>query len=74
MTSQESATILLLDHQASRAARMRQAGIRENDLAAYYAAERNKGVDVLTANLRMHEHAKFLDRQALVTEIMESKS
>ena len=51
---------------------MRLAGLREDQLAQYYRAEREKGVDVLTATERLGEHAKFLDRQALVTEIMES--
>lgn len=36
MTSQQEATILLLDHQASREARMRLAGLREHQLAEYY--------------------------------------
>lgn len=35
--------------------------LRERALANYYAAERRKGVDSLTANRRMHEFAKNLD-------------
>lgn len=35
--------------------------LRERALANYYAAERNNGVDPLTANERMQEFAKRLD-------------
>ncbi len=63
MSPQESATLLLLDHQAERAARMRLAGIRSDQLAEYYASERRKGVAPVVACERMGEHAKFLDRE-----------
>lgn len=72
MTPQMEADLLLKSHQASREARMRLAGLREHQLAEYYAAERRKGVAPVVACERMGEHAKFLDRQALIIEIMES--
>lgn len=58
MTGQQEADILMAEHQA---ARMRLAIIRSEQLKAYYDAERNKGVDALIANERMHEHSKYLD-------------
>ncbi len=63
MTSQQFANQLLADHQQERAARMRLAGLREHQLAEYYAAERRKGVAPVVACERMGEHAKFLDRE-----------
>lgn len=62
MTAQEQATIMLLDHQSERAARMRLAGLRENQLAEYYASERRRGVDPVVACERMSAHAQYLDR------------
>jgi hypothetical protein len=63
VTSQQIADLLLAEHQAKREARLRLSVIRSEQLHAYYTAERNKGVDALTANERMHEHAKYLNAQ-----------
>ena len=63
MTSQQIADLLLAEHQARREARLKLSVIRSEQLHAYYTAERRKGVDALTANERMHEHAKYLDRE-----------
>jgi hypothetical protein len=58
MTSQQIADELLAEHQA---ARFRLAVTRSEALYHFYVAERNAGVDALTANERTHEHAKRLD-------------
>jgi hypothetical protein len=42
---------------------------REQALANYYSAERRAGADPLTANGRMHEFAKRLDRLEYDIEI-----
>lgn len=58
MTSQQFADELLQEHQA---ARLRLAVTRSEALYRFYCAERRAGTDALTANSRMHEHAKYLD-------------
>lgn len=58
MTSQQWADELLADHQA---ARFRLAVTRSEALHNFYVAERRSGVDALTANQRMHAHARHLD-------------
>jgi len=67
MTSQQIADELLAEHQAARR--------RAEALLEFYQGERRAGVDPLTANERMHEHAKHLDAiyagqlQAIATEM-----
>lgn len=54
LTSQQQADVLLREFQAAR----------EQQLANFYAAERNAGADPLVANERMNEFAKRLDGEA----------
>ena len=54
MTSQQLADELLAVYQADR---------RKRELFAFYEAERNAGADVLTANERLHFHAKRMDAE-----------
>jgi hypothetical protein len=68
MTSQQAADIMLAEHQA---ARFRLTVTRSEALYNFYQAERRAGADALTANQRMHEHAKFLDVLESVKTEME---
>lgn len=61
MTSQDRANILLREHQAVRSADFRLAIVRSEMLKAYYDGEIAQGADPLTANERMHSHAKYID-------------
>jgi len=61
MTSQERANILLRQHQANRASVLGLAIVRSEMLKAFYDGEIAQGADALTANERMHAHARYLD-------------
>ena len=60
MTNQQAANILLAEYQE---ARVKLAVVRSEALLNFYQGERRAGVDALTANQRMHEHAKRLDAE-----------
>jgi len=61
MTSQQKADLLLAEHQRNRAANLGLAIVRSEMLKAYYDGEIAQGADALTANSRMHSHARYLD-------------
>lgn len=61
MTSQQQADILLAEHQEARQARLRLSVIRSEQLWNFYRGEISQGTDALTANERMHSHAKYID-------------